>query len=226
MVYALADRGARLLYELDGSPHRRDLTEKNNAALRPFIEHQLGIVDFHVAMHCASLARRDVTLLDPEELVHDFPQATQTDKNPLKLSGTTSADGRVREFGIVPDLILGLRFPDKSRRCFMIEIDRGTMPVTRSDPSVTSYSQKMQAYLAAHAAGGHERRYGWRAFRVLTVTTDRKRVRSMIDALGQLPMPPGPGASLFFFTTRDEIVAGDPLALQWRDGRGKPVTLL
>ena len=58
----------------------------------------------------------------------------------------------------------------------MVEIDRGTMPVKRSDPEQTSFEGKMRVYLAAHAAKQHERQFGWKNFRVLTVTTDRQRV--------------------------------------------------
>jgi hypothetical protein len=39
----------------------------------------------------------------------------------------------------------------------------------------TSFERKMRAYLAAHAAKQHERHFGWKTFRVLTVTTDHCR---------------------------------------------------
>jgi hypothetical protein len=39
----------------------------------------------------------------------------------------------VHEIGLVPDLVFGLQFPDGSRHSFMVEIDRGTTPIARSD---------------------------------------------------------------------------------------------
>ena len=69
-----------------------------------------------------------------------------------------------------------------------------------------------RAYLTAHAGQQHERQFGWKTFRVLTVTTDQHRMRSMMEALRKLPAPHSPGAPLFFFTTRDELRAIDPLA--------------
>ncbi len=122
-------------------------------------------------------------------------------------------------------MVFGLKFADGSRRCFMVEIDRGTMPITRRDQSVTSYAMKMRTYLAAQAAGLHELRYGWKAFRVLTITTDPKRVQSMTAALTASPPPHGPGPSLFFFTTRDQVTAQSPLTLDWLDGNGRKVAL-
>jgi hypothetical protein len=62
----------------------------------------------------------------------------------------------------------------------MAEIDRGTMPVARGDITQTSFERKMRAYLTAHAEKRHERQFGWRTFRVLTVTTDDHRKRSMM----------------------------------------------
>jgi hypothetical protein len=34
----------------------------------------------------------------------------------------------------------------------MVEIDRGTMPITRTDIAQTSFARKMRVYLTAHAA--------------------------------------------------------------------------
>src|SRR6266436_4989108 len=48
MVYALADRGARLLIERDGIDFANvEWTRKNREAGRPFIEHQLEIADLY-----------------------------------------------------------------------------------------------------------------------------------------------------------------------------------
>ena len=70
----------------------------------------------------------------------------------------------MRERAIVPDLVFGLALADGSRRYFMVEIDRGTMPIVRSDLMQTSFEQKMRAYLTAHAAKQHERQFGWKTF--------------------------------------------------------------
>ena len=83
----------------------------------------------------------------------------------------------------------------------------------------------MRAYLAAHAAGVHERHFGWKTFRVLVVTTDRHRLQSMTQALHQLHIPHSLGAPLFFFATRDDLRAADPITYTWQDGAGKPQRL-
>lgn len=227
MVYALANGGARLLAEHASlSFSASDWSRKNDTAGRPFVEHQLEIMDFYVALQIAARGCTDVTLIHPHELVAAFPEPPTQARDPFALRVKLTEGGAVHDIGLVPDLAFGLRFPDGSRRCFLVEIDRGTMPVSRSDIRQTSFARKMRAYLAAHAARLHEPRFGWKTFRVLTVTTEPDRRQSMIDALGIVPAPSAPGAGLFWFTLRDELRSTNPLQAAWRDGSGRSVSLV
>lgn len=227
MVYALANGGARLLAERhDPAVSGIEWSRKNESVGRPFIEHQLEIMDFYVALQVATRGRKDLALIHPHELVAAFPAPPATLRDPFALRVQLVDNGTPHTIGIVPDLAFGLRFPDGSRRCFLVEVDRGTMPIARSDIRQTSFARKMRAYLAAHAAQLHERQFGWKTFRVLTVTTERSRLQSMMDALRIIPAPAGPGAALFCFALRDELHVSDPLRHAWRDGRNLSVYLL
>jgi len=228
MVYALADRGARLLIERDGVEFANvEWSRKNRKAGRPFIEHQLEIMDFYVGLQCAARACADVQLIHPAELVAGFPDQRVAARNPFTLRVTLPHRGVNHEMGLVPDFVFGLTLADGARRQFTLEIDRGTMPVVRSDSfRQTSFEEKMRAYLTAHAGKQHERQFGWKTFRVLTVTTDHRRMQSMMEALRKLRVPHSPGAPLFFFTTRDELRAADPLTRDWSDGNGRAVRLI
>jgi hypothetical protein len=84
----------------------------------------------------------------------------------------------------------------------------------------------MHAYLIAYAGKQHESRIGWKAFRVLTVTTDDQRMRSMRKALDQLNATTGHGASLFLFAARHGLKASNPLAYSWHDGNGNTARLM
>jgi hypothetical protein len=227
IAYALADRGARLLIERDGVDFANvEWSRKNREAGRPFIEHQLEIMDFYVALQYAAANRDDVRLIHPYEMVTTFPDQTFSEGNPFALRVKVPYQGAVRELGLVPDLVFGVRFGDGSRRCFMVEIDRGTMPITRSNLMQTSFERKMRVYLAAYAAKQHERHFGWKTFRVLTITTDEHRTRSIAESLRKLHVPHAPGASLFFFATRAELAGTNPLAHAWQDGDGREVRLI
>jgi len=227
-VYALADRGARLLIECDGIEFANvEWTRKNRRAGRPFIEHQLEIMDFYVALQCAARVRDGVQLVHPNQMAATFPDQRVTARNPFALRVALSHRGVMHEIGLVPDLVFGLTLADGSRRHFMVEIDRGTMPVVRSDIfRQTSFEEKMRGYLTAHAAKQHERQFGWNTFRVLTITTDERRMGTMMEALRSLRVPHSPAGSLFFFATRDELRGGDPLSHPWQDGNGRDIRLM
>jgi hypothetical protein len=108
----------------------------------------------------------------------------------------------------------------------MVEVDRGTMPVTRADLSQSSFERKMRAYLTAYAGNEHLRRFGWKSFRVLVVTTNQHRMQSMIEALRQINVTHAPGGALFFFAKCDELRATDALTHRWQDGSGQEVRLV
>ncbi len=226
MAYALADRGARLLIARDGIDFANvEWSRKNRRAGRPFIEHQLAIMDFYVALQCAARVHENVQLIAPDEIARAFPDQSITARNPFALQVPIRHEGVTHTVGLVPDLVFGLAFADGSRRCFMVEIDRGTMPVARSAIAQTSFERKMRAYLTAHAIRVHERHFGWKTFRVLTVTTDHHRAQHMRAVLQSIRVAHSPGPSLFFFATYGELSEWDPLALQWRDGNGRSVGL-
>ena len=226
IVYALADLGAQLLTQRDRmQPGNGEWGRKNREAGRPFIDHQLEITDFWVSLERAAQGRTDVQLIHPDELIATFPEQTRQARSPLSMRVKLSDEGAEHEIGIVPDFAFGLRLAAGRRRCFMVEIDRGTMPILRSDLRQTSFARKMQGYLAAYAAKQHETRFGWKTFRVLTVTTDDQRMRSMQEASRHLDVPNSPGAALFLFATRSSLHTSDPLSHRWRDSNGSAVCL-
>ncbi|MGB6537367.1 MAG: replication-relaxation family protein [Xanthobacteraceae bacterium] len=109
LVYALADRGARLLIERDGIAFANvEWSRKNRAAGRPFIEHQLAIVDFAVSLEQAVRARPGVRLIRPDELVTAFPESTRNARNTISFKVKVAQRGFVRERAIVPDFMFGL----------------------------------------------------------------------------------------------------------------------
>jgi hypothetical protein len=227
MVYALANRGARLLIDRYGIEFANvDWSRKNHKAGRSFIEHQLEIVDFQVGLDRATRDREDIRLIDADEIIAGMPDQPRDRRNPFALRAKLTHKGTIREIGLIPDFVFGLKFDDGSKHSFMVEIDRGTMPVVRSNFEQTSFERKMRAYLTAHAAKQHEQRFGWKTFRVLAITTDEYRKRSMMDALRRLHVAHSAGASLFLFATREQLRGCNPVTQLWQDGTGRNVQLV
>lgn len=227
-IYALADSGMRLLKDEDGVEFRNaEWSRRIVRRGRPFIEHQIEIVNFQVALQRAVAQRKDVRLIPAEDMnTAASCQPMPTGGAPFALRSKLPHRGKVREISVVPDLVFRLQPPKAVRGTFMVEIDRGTMPVRRSDAEQTSFEGKMRVYLAAHAAKQHERQFGWKNFRVLTVTRDWQRMQSMKEALSGLRVPRSQGASLFLFATFDDLRAGDLLAYQWVDVAGNATHLI
>lgn len=225
LVYALGQLGAHLLSERGVDCTGMDRTRSNREAGRPFIEHQLEIVDFHLAVERCTRGRSDLRLIHAEEIVASAPERTRRMRSPFALRATVLQNDRPYDVGVVPDFVFGLLFSDGSRRCFMVEIDRGTMPISRADFRQTSFERKMQAYLAAHNQGQQAQQFGWKTFRVLVVTTDQQRVRAMIETSQRLNAQQSVGPSLFLFSLADELQRSDPLTHLWVDGRGRATRL-
>lgn len=227
MVYALADRGARLLREhgeidLSGIDRGR----KNLEAGRPFIEHQLEIADFEVAAHL-SAERSGDRYVNAEDIVSKLPAAAGSDRgNPIAFRVTVSHQGARHEIGLVPDIAFAIDLKRGAQRNFFVEIDRGTMPITRADFSQTSIERKLRSYLSAYHSHLFERRFGWKHFRVLFVASDDSRIRSMTEALRSIQSPGAAGSSLFLFAARDTLRATDPLTANWRGVDGSLQRLL
>ncbi len=221
IVYALADMGARLLAE-SGCPDigaHAGWSQKNRAAGRPFLEHTLAIADFAVALAASVRDRDDIELLDDAALLARFPAATQAMPKPLNMSVPVIFDGTRHVIGIEPDYAFSLGFPALRQRAnYLVEIDRGTMPVERSSLAASSILRKLIPYREIWRTGLHTTRFGWRNFRVLTVTTESERAKHMREsALRHLGTT---DAALFWFVDRSALTSSGPLAHVWCDAAG------
>ena len=219
-IYALADRGIRLLREEDGVEFRNtEWSRKNREAGRPFIEHQIEIVNFQVTLQRAVAQRGDLRLVGADDLI---PAATKARAITIPAAVTLRAKlGRAQshEIRVMPDVVFGLDLAGGARRNFVVEIDRGTMPVRRSDPDDQLRRQDArlscrtcsEATRAAIRLEEFPRPYGH----------DRSRPRA--DYAGGSSAAPhvcSVGPALFSFATFDELRESDPLAYQWVDGTG------
>src|SRR5712691_9959387 len=110
LVYALADRGARLLIERYGlSFANLEWSRKNREAGRPFIEHQLEIIDFYLGLQCAVTNRPGIRVIHPDEIIAAFPDQTVRARHPFALRAKLSDQGTLHDIAIVPDLVFGLQ---------------------------------------------------------------------------------------------------------------------
>jgi hypothetical protein len=141
----------------------------------------------HSLMICEVLASLDLEVrADPRlrliawpEILGRAPEATRLSLAPFRVPLPSGGY-------LVPDGLFGIEYTQegtKAYRFFALEADRGTMPVTRSNPNQTSYLGKLAAYREIIARQIHKTHWGIPNLLVLTVTTSERRITDIMSRL-------------------------------------------
>jgi hypothetical protein len=210
IAYGLGNKGGALLkLEFGIAVDSVSWSEKNHVIGRVYLEHALLVSDVMVSLELACRKHGGVRLMHEDDL------ALTLQRQPF---GWRVKIQNGSKLGVIPDRVFALEFPDASginqRIHFFLEADRGTMPVTRSTLSQTSFFRKLLAYETTWTQKIHQRQLGIQRFRVLTVTTIPGRVKSLVEACSQLKR----GHGLFLFADRS-ILSGDIFSRVWQSGR-------
>ena len=225
MVYALADRGAKLLNARDSLKLVEvEWSRKNRAAGRPFIEHALAIADVHVSLITACRARPEIQLIETDQLIAAFPQAPTSPDRAFAWPTQVHRHGVLHNITVKPDYAFGLRSPSISRRCYIVECDRGTMPLERADFQQTSIERKFSAYINGYTSKLHESIFGWKALRILVVTNTVERARNMRLTLAKVTN--ADNIRRLFYFTHAGALTGDVLTHPWIDGNEQTQILI
>jgi hypothetical protein len=182
-----------------------------------------------VAVEVAGRQHRDVRFIEQEAIIKS---ASNTNQAGWRVA--ISSTGETRTLGVVPDHMFALHLASRPRpRYLFLEIDLGTMPVSRTSLKQNSIQKKAVFYSETYIQKLHQKLYGMPNFRVLVVTTTPERVQTMLDLMrtfeDRKKYPPG----LFFFTdaasiavhTRSQIILTLPWRV-WRNGTEERTTLL
>jgi hypothetical protein len=146
-----------------------------------------------------------VTLQQPEHLLETAPQETRAARSPWSWRVRAQHNGTIEDIG----LLLALQFPDGKRRAFLVECDRGTMPVERSTLDQTSMLRKFLTM---------------EKFPPLIVTPNPDRVATIRDLIQRTPG--FKGSPIFLFADQVALAQSNVLTHQWVDQHGKAHTLI
>lgn len=209
IAYGLGHKGVALL-KREFPPEQR-VTGQHGASRvqRLFLEHALMVSDFLVSIEVACRRQRDVRFITAEDI----------NKGTGLLRWEVSL-GQGLSCGLIPDAVFGLESTDKAGKrqtsFFLLEADRGTMPVTRAGLERSSFYRKMLGYAATWEQDIHRTQFGWNRFRVLTVTTSTERMKNLIQACRRLKK----GQGLFLFIDSASLRSHpDVLAAEWHSCR-------
>jgi hypothetical protein len=156
------------------------------------------------------------------------PEKTRAAREPLRWKVDKTVMGKRETFSVVPDGLFGLNFDDNTAAYFVLEVDRGNIPLTRTDVQGTpawrkNIAYKFITYFEGWKAEQHVRQFGLKQMRVAMVTTSPKRVRNMIAVLHEVT--DGRGSNLFMFVDREKLATSNPLDVTWVSGKGEAVRL-
>jgi hypothetical protein len=225
LVYALASKGARALRELGHvADTSADWTEKNKRAGSIFLAHTLEVADFMVRLEVACRADRAITLIREQEILAAAPEETRAAREPLRWEAVSIDQGRRERWTVVPDRVFGLSFPDGTAAYFLLELDRGTIPISRSGGDHRSIHRKFKTYYDGWRAQRHVEQFGLKQMRVLTVTSSQERVHNMVGVVRSITE--GRRSKLFLFSDRTALNAGNPVRIEWITGKGGHVRLI
>ena len=223
-IYGLTRKGAALLRKHGEDVRRRllDGIDKERGAGWRFIEHTVAIAEFWVALELATRGRDDVRVLERSEILEAAPKS-KIDRL-VRLEASIRLGGALKKNAVVPDALFGLRFNDETESYFMLEVDRGEMPIERyKNMQRTYFAKKMLTYYEANRQQRHVHDLGIENFRVLTVTTDMARIEKMLEALNAIT--DGRGSNMFLFVDQVTLAAGNPIEMQWVSGKGASVRI-
>lgn len=188
-VYGLDRKGAELVAKELGVEREAINWKKRNAKVEfLFLEHTLAISEFRVGLELAAKERDDIQILF------------------WKGQGK-SLNGRVKDLAVkskylvvTPDAFFGILTPNglsteasakAGKAYFFLEVDLGTESNQR-------FRKKIIAYRQYWKTGKYQEKYGFKSFRVLTITTSEKRLNNLVATAKDC------GAKgMFIFTTQD-----------------------
>lgn len=225
-IYGLGRLGAHALAEA-GVPlkDRLDWTTKNARATALFLAHTVETADTMIAFELACREAGAPKLIDHHDLLPYLPEETRKEDAPFHARVTIRTARESLKIGVIPDRVFSLAFEGRTRLNFALELDRGTMDIrSKQLAGKSSFRRKLLGYHQLWKEGQHTARWGFKAFRVLTVTPSEKRIENMIAV--QKEIVGEQGSNLFLFTTPKRLQEKSPLADVWLSGKGETVALI
>jgi len=147
---------------------------------------------------------------------------------PFRWNTCVRHQGRHYDLAIAPDYVFGIEQEQDDgatkRRYYFVEIDRGTMPVTRRDIRQSSIMRKVRSYTDSFERSVPTKRFGISRFQVLFIVKSDQRMADIQAAIKTSDLPSLP-AGLFLFRWRDGTQAPLPFSEIWTNLKGKAMSL-
>lgn len=222
MIYGLTRTGAGELARATG----RDISALNWRFEAPdvkplFLRHTTELADVMIAFDVGGRETGKASLFDQPELIASLPELAGKDA-PTAWRADVMSKGKLHKLRTIPDRLFSLHLSGDARVNFVLELDRGTMPVKRKTLNGTSVIKKYHVYAAGWRAKAHTR-FGFERCRILSVAPTDARARSMLKAARDVT--DGKLSGFFLFTDLDAVRREGVYAPIWRTINGDVVSL-
>lgn len=177
--------------------------QKSRFGGRRQFSHALLICEILASIELGVRANPGLRFISWEEILRRAPDRARSADKPMRIpvSIANNGDG-VRQHlatGIIPDGLFGLEYerPEgNAYRFFVLEADRSSEPVSRSDLQQSSYLKKLLAYREIIARQTYKSHLGLPNLFVLTVATNERHMNNMMALLASLARS---GSTSFLF---------------------------
>lgn len=192
MVYGITKKGHTALLKAErlqeGAP-----VNSSNMAGGLFLEHTIEVADFVIGFEAES--RKTGRVLSDTEVFHKAPKEPAKPIGAFKWTVEVQDGGERRRLTVIPDAVVGVEEggDPKQRVIYLIEVDRGTMPVSRRSLEQTSLRRKVIGYNETWKQSTLREKFGWRRWRVLTVVGLESRLARLRDTADAVTEGAGEG---------------------------------
>ena len=178
-IHEIAGKG-ECISRAHGYPAGVRATFLGTRAHRQFA-HSVMICECLASIELATRENPNLRFVPWGEILARAPEHVRSDPIPFRFASPTGA--------VVPDGLFGIEYRDTDGgtkyRFFALEVDRGTMPVTRTSQYQTSYAAKLGAYQKIISDKFYSTWLGLPNLFVLTITTSDARCRQMAQVVAQ-----------------------------------------
>jgi hypothetical protein len=206
LVYSLGKRGANAL-AMRGIEGARPPVHRNFA-------HELMTCELMASLELGA-RETGARLITWQDIVANeaLPEKTRRSQTPFRIPITVRVEGQRKDVHIQADgEPFGIERVVDGRRgyffCPGIEADCATEPVDVYDLARSSIVKKYKLYEAIYAERVHQSHFGFPNFFVPIITTNKVRMRTMMDAL--MRVTGGKGSKIFLFKTYPAFTSFEP----------------
>ena len=186
------------------------------------LAHSLRLTDVLVALEVDS-AQRGMSLEWPATWPSTVVEENRCVQR-LQWSVTLRREQSTLQTRLIPDGAFYLKAPGGEARYFVLEVDRGTMPVSRRKLLQSSFLRKIMAYQETRRQGVLWKQFQVPAFRVLVVAESRRRLATLQQATAA-SFKRGESTMFLFAVAAELLAQPDALSHSWETCAGTKVRL-